>query len=230
MRPVGKVQQGEIPEVTNRPAKPPNGNANVFSDLAAEVRKQLLGAVIGALCGTGGLILFWLGPIKGFLMHKIYKENASLSLRISQSAIHVGDEFTLFVEALPSSPIPVSDGVLEIALSDQSLQLRRGLSDPSAPEFKGAVILPVHDPPVVRATSTGQFTISATLKTRFGQYSTQKSVSVLPANQPTLENLSGEWQTRMGPDLGKMELIHRAPEVSGVFVINNETMHVKRGS
>lgn len=79
------------------------------------------------------------------------------------------------------------------------------------------MILPKDDRLVLQAVTQGHFTVVAKLQTKFGAYNAETSVDVSPTNQPTKENLSGNWHIITGNSLGRMELIHRENDVSGVY-------------
>jgi hypothetical protein len=185
--------------------------------LISEVKKSLINGLVGAMLGVSGLVGFWLSPLKAIVMHSIWKESADLTVHTSQRTLRVGDQMEVTVEAVPASPIPVSEGVLQILSSDDGLVRKGGVTESATPEIAAPMILPKGERLILQAVGRGRFTVTATLKTKFGAYKAQTSIDVNPINQPTRDNLSGEWNLRMGSVLGKMELIHRGADVSGIY-------------
>ena len=182
-----------------------------------DIKKSLVTAFAGAAIGMFGLIGFWLSPLKAMVMHRIWNESAILRVHTSQRALRVGDQMEVFVEVVPDSPIPLSGGVLHISPSDEGLVAKSGLTSSATPEIAAPMILPQNERPVLQAMTRGRSTITATLQTKFGNYTATASVDISPINEPTKENFSGEWHLRLGRSLGKMELIHRDADISGIY-------------
>ncbi len=189
--------------------------------LFSEVKKQLVTGIVGALLGVTGLVGFWLSPLKAVVMHRIYKESADLTARVSQRSPRVGDQIEVSVEIVPTSPIPVSEGVLQISWGNDGLTRKGGSSDSATAEIAAPVIVPKGERLILQATAPGHFTITAALKTKYRVYTAQTEIDVSPINQPTIGNLSGTWNITLGSALGKMELIHRGTDVSGIYRLTN---------
>ena len=201
-----------------RRARADTEKTDIWTGLLKAAKKKLVSALVGAVLGVSGVIAFWISPLKGAVMHMLWRESALLTVHTSQRALRVGDQAEVYVEVTPNSHIPVSEGVLyTTASNDTGLVFKSGLNASTTPQIGAPMILPKNDRPVFQATIPGHFTVAARLHTEFGDYTAQASVDVSPINQPTIQNLSGDWHVTIGSALGKMELIHRGADVSGIY-------------
>jgi hypothetical protein len=67
---------------------------------------------------------------------------------------------------------------------------------------------------ILQAVAIGEFSVSATLETKYGKYRDSAPVTVdYSFGRPTRNNFSGRWQISLGHRLGEMET-DRTPRFS----------------
>lgn len=193
--------------------------ARVFVETLKEYGKSVAVAS-GAI--TIGTLAFFLTPLKDNLAHLIWQENAEVLITVSSERIREGNPLNVTLVLSPKSSIDVSEGILTVYYSENSLALISGEKTLSTPRIKSPILLPENSRISFIGTRPGSAEISIELRTKYGVYQARKEIEVEASTitgRPSKTNLSGEWNINMDHDAGKMELLDKGGRISGTYYL-----------
>lgn len=154
---------------TSNGNSPKNGS---FLRGLLDILKDNLGTALPILVGILGFFGFYLTPLKDYTFHRIYHESIEMKF-FGDSTVYEGDDFNIDVILFPKTNIGISDGVLSLAY-DSSI----------ARSDENGILVPRSDsaaslkPIRFQALRPGQFAITGSLKTRYGEYTAKKELTI----------------------------------------------------
>ena len=190
---------------------------SLLTMLATHWEKVLGVAGVGLAAAIG----IWLDPLKDFVLHKIYHEQAEIALLLSEGEFAPGSTVNVRVRVTPTSKINTADGIVKLTYdsrffslapnSQDSFNVKR--SDQARIFDEGTFILFVKS-----HKDTADTQLQATYTTKFGNHVSPEVKVKLPAQKrdtvfPYIErsgskeiHLSGEWRIQLGASQGTMKV------------------------
>lgn len=195
-----------------------------FKEKFKKIFSGHLEIVIWAVVGLGGLITFFLSPLKDITYHFLYKEKAQIELFTENSRTFLGDSLRINIHVLPISKIDISEGTCEISFDEEYLRLVKGAKSLNFESIKGPKFIIDNYKTKFLTLKSGNSYIKATLRTRYNIYVDSLEVNILPMSKtekPTIFDFSGNWKLKMGVEDGQMNLKDNDRSISGTYSFAN---------
>lgn len=213
----------------NRKKSPRERNTSPHRPTTAwlEGMKTLLKPVLLAFAAScASIFAYVLTPLNEIVNSAIWEEKAEIEV-ISQSlAPKEGDVITADVFVQPKSPVPLSEGILEIGYTAATLR----------PGAETTELLTTTTKKISSSTrmfertlefiaeAPGKAEIRAKLKTKSGEFTKVLFMDVSSAADqayPTRRSFSGSWNIDLGAIHGKMELKDVARTLTGNYTLSD---------
>ncbi len=200
----------------------PEGDSG-WTSVALSILKPLLLALGASLAS---IFVYVATPLQEIVNSAIWDEKAAIELISQTHDPAQGDVITVDVFIQPTSPVQLSEGVLEIQYTRENLtpgSETAALLATTTPRLAGAKRL-FERPLEFIADAPGRAQVSATLKTKGGVFSKALSIDVAPAKEqdfPTRRDFSGKWNIDLGSIHGQMELRDIARTLTGSYTLSD---------
>jgi hypothetical protein len=165
-------------------------------------------------------------PLQEVVNSAIWEEKAAIELISQTYNPKQGDVVPVDVFIQPTSPVQLSEGMLEIQYTKENL----------APGFETVAMLATTTPKLSAAkriferplefiaVAPGNAQVFATLRTKGGTFTKALMIEVAPAKEqdfPTRRDFSGKWNIDLGSIHGQMELKDIARSLSGSYTLSD---------
>lgn len=195
----------------------------------SEPLKISVGALIAAIIGLAG---FYLTPIKHFVYHNLYEEDAQVQVISDNHRVHQGDELDIKVLVIPKSKINVSKGTCEIRFNSDVFRFKEGEKTFNFSELDGPKYLGENFDIKLTCLKPGKTYVKVRLRTKYNTYMDSTQITILPpykSEQPTTTDFSGLWPIKLGYNSGHMTLKDNDGNLSGSYKLENGDFGVING-
>lgn len=193
----------------------------------SESLKTILKPVlISITTAVASIFAYVVTPLNELINSAIWDEKAEILVISQNQTPKQGDVIAVDIFVQPKSPVPISEGILEIKYS--ASMLRPGtealplLTSTTAKINSSTKIFP-HTLEFA-ADAVGTAEIVANLKTKRGEFSKALSLAIAPPTtqaSPTRQNFSGIWNIDVDSIHGQMELKDVARTLAGSYVLSD---------
>jgi hypothetical protein len=193
----------------------------------ADIVKSALKPVLLAIATSFASVLAYvLTPLNELVNSAIWDERAEILVITQSQSPKQGDVITVDVFVQPKSPVPLSEGLLEIGYSATTLR----------PGAETTPLLATTTKKISSSTrmfertlefisdAPGKAEITAKLKTKSGEFTTVLSLDIAPsADQifPTHRSFSGVWNIDLGSIHGQMDIRDVARTLNGSYTLSD---------
>lgn len=209
-----------IPERKANVHRPPT---TLWGEGLIAVLKPVLLTVVASVTS---ILAFVLTPLNEIVNSAIWDEKAEVLVISQNQNPKQGDVITVDIFVHPKSPVPLSEGLLEITYSTATLR----------PGVETAPLLTTTTKKIGSSTrildrtlefiadAPGKAEITAKLKTKTGEFVKVLSLDVTPSTSqpnPTQRNFSGAWNIDLGSIHGQMDIKDVARTLAGSYVLSD---------